>query len=157
MAKHINRSKEIMDVFKIHGGQMSPRETVEHCLRAGVWTEEEQHNAMFSGLRREVINTLKQKDDHGLPFAIVTAQRSGTTRVWAQLGLADLDDCLSKLAHDIQGNYHDYTANLHFRDYIEEKFDVDIPMPDFSLEAAEEWMKKYLDAADNPNDDDPTT
>lgn len=94
--------RRIREEFETVGGGMSTAAFAEHCIEAGVWTDEEIEAFTLRSAQSEVRRALKKPDVFGLPFAGKTTESDEETGapVWQQRTFWTYDDYAMNI-HDL--------------------------------------------------------
>jgi hypothetical protein len=128
-----SRRDDIWGVYQKYGGDLSLRRLTIYCLEEGIWSEEEQHNLIFSAAQRECQRVLNRKDHAGLPLAGPTPRFEHGDRRWRQIGLWDYADAEYNLGMRLKQVLVDYKAVVTLHNYIQDRYGTAPEIPHWEM------------------------
>jgi hypothetical protein len=119
--------EKIRGLFVQLGGNLPHVALARACLDHGIFDEEMRHNLLIAGAARRCRNALRQKDEHGLPWA-VTVDDHGTQKQRLLFRVEDYAFAIRQREHSMR---KDYTIVLGLARECLRRYDVALPVPSF--------------------------
>lgn len=130
MSTQDSKAQAIRTLYRSAGGMMSLGRLARLAIQSGIWSDEEQHNMLFSAVKIRCKNAIKALDLNGLPIAGESkAQTQDGEKLWLQLDLWNYDDAVHNLAIRIRGTWKDQAATEKLAEWTKTRFGTVPPIP----------------------------